>query len=60
MTHLPTLFLSHGAPTLPIDPSLPSAEFATLSAQLPRPKAILMLSAHWVEAIDGTYAGQRQ
>jgi 4,5-DOPA dioxygenase extradiol len=50
MTRLPSLFLSHGAPTLPIDPSLPSAEFATLSAELPRPKAILMLSAHWMTA----------
>ncbi len=47
MTRLPTLFLSHGAPTLPIDPSLPSAGFVTLSTQLPRPKAVLMLSAHW-------------
>ncbi|CAB3762733.1 DODA-type extradiol aromatic ring-opening family dioxygenase [Paraburkholderia solisilvae] len=50
MTRLPSLFLSHGAPTLPIDPSLPSAEFASLSARLPRPKAILMLSAHWMTA----------
>jgi 4,5-DOPA dioxygenase extradiol len=47
MTRMPSLFLSHGAPTLPIDPSMPSAEFGTLSAQLPRPEAILMLSAHW-------------
>ncbi len=47
MNRLPSLFLSHGAPTLPIDPSLPSAEFATLGAQLPRPEAVLMLSAHW-------------
>jgi 4,5-DOPA dioxygenase extradiol len=47
MNRLPSLFLSHGAPTLPIDPSLPSAEFATLSAQLPRPESVLMLSAHW-------------
>ncbi|HEX7908113.1 MAG TPA: dioxygenase, partial [Paraburkholderia sp.] len=47
MTRLPSLFLSHGAPTLPIDPSLPSAEFGALSAQLPRPESILMLSAHW-------------
>ena len=30
MTRLPTLFISHGAPTLPIDPSMPSAEFASL------------------------------
>ncbi|PLZ01420.1 dioxygenase [Burkholderia sp. WAC0059] len=46
-TRLPALFLSHGAPTLPIDPSLPSAGFAALSARLPRPEAVLMLSAHW-------------
>ena len=47
MNRMPSLFLSHGAPTLPIDPAMPSAEFGTLSAQLPRPEAILMLSAHW-------------
>ncbi|TDV05039.1 DODA-type extradiol aromatic ring-opening family dioxygenase [Paraburkholderia caballeronis] len=46
-SRIPTLFLSHGAPTLPIDPSLPSGGFATLSAELPRPESILMLSAHW-------------
>jgi 4,5-DOPA dioxygenase extradiol len=47
MSRLPSVFLSHGAPTLPIDPSLPSAEFALLAGHLPRPRAILMLSAHW-------------
>jgi 4,5-DOPA dioxygenase extradiol len=47
MSTLPTVFISHGAPTLPIDPSMPSAEFASLSRELPRPEAILMLSAHW-------------
>ncbi len=47
MPRLPTLFLSHGAPTLPIDPALPSGAFADLSAQLPRPESVLMLSAHW-------------
>lgn len=46
-TRTPTLFLSHGAPTLPIDPSLPSGGFATLAQHLPRPKSVLMLSAHW-------------
>ena len=44
---LPTVFISHGAPTLPIDPSMPSGEFANLAALLPRPRAILILSAHW-------------
>ena len=47
MSRLPSLFLSHGAPTLPIDPSLPSGAFGVLAASLPRPRAILMLSAHW-------------
>jgi 4,5-DOPA dioxygenase extradiol len=47
MSRLPTVFISHGAPTLPIDPSMPSAEFASLGQTLPRPGAILMLSAHW-------------
>jgi 4,5-DOPA dioxygenase extradiol len=47
MSRLPSLFISHGAPTLPIDPSLPSGAFVTLAANLPRARAILMLSAHW-------------
>jgi 4,5-DOPA dioxygenase extradiol len=46
-TRTPTLYLSHGAPTLPIDPSLPSGGFSALAQHLPRPKAVLMLSAHW-------------
>ncbi|RKP43964.1 DODA-type extradiol aromatic ring-opening family dioxygenase [Trinickia fusca] len=58
MSRLPTLFLSHGAPTLPIDPTLPSGEFAELAARLPRPRAILMLSAHWcTEAPVASTAG---
>ncbi|WP_114814068.1 DODA-type extradiol aromatic ring-opening family dioxygenase [Paraburkholderia kururiensis] len=44
---VPSLYLSHGAPTLPIDPALPAAGFTALAAHLPRPQAILMLSAHW-------------
>ncbi|MDE1180619.1 class III extradiol ring-cleavage dioxygenase [Paraburkholderia sp.] len=47
MNRVPSLYLSHGAPTLPIDPSLPSVEFATLSQHIPRPESVLMLSAHW-------------
>jgi 4,5-DOPA dioxygenase extradiol len=47
MTSLPSVFISHGAPTLPIDPSMPSHAFASLADELPRPRAILMLSAHW-------------
>jgi 4,5-DOPA dioxygenase extradiol len=47
MTRLPAVYLSHGAPTLPLDPALPSAAFTRLGAELPRPRAVLILSAHW-------------
>jgi 4,5-DOPA dioxygenase extradiol len=44
---LPTLFLSHGAPTLPLE-DIPVSRFLKgLGAELPRPRAILMVSAHW-------------
>lgn len=47
---LPTLFVSHGAPTLPLSHS-PATEFLKhLADHLPRPKAILMASAHWETA----------
>ncbi|MBX7473266.1 dioxygenase [Streptomyces sp. MAG02] len=46
---MPALYLSHGAPPLADDPLWP-AELAAWSADLPRPTAVLMVSAHWEEA----------
>ena len=46
---MPALYLSHGAPPLADDPVWPG-ELAAWSARLPRPRAILMVSAHWEEA----------
>ncbi|MEV6169395.1 class III extradiol ring-cleavage dioxygenase [Streptomyces sp. NPDC051954] len=46
---MPALYLSHGAPPLADDPIWPG-ELAAWSAGLPRPTAILMVSAHWEEA----------
>ncbi|WP_046496289.1 dioxygenase family protein [Streptomyces odonnellii] len=46
---MPAIYLSHGAPPLADDPVWP-AELAAWSAALPRPKAILVVSAHWEEA----------
>jgi len=44
---LPSLFLSHGAPTLPLTDT-PARDFLSgLGGSLPRPKAILVVSAHW-------------
>ncbi|MEU4270990.1 class III extradiol ring-cleavage dioxygenase [Streptomyces sp. NPDC026092] len=49
LERMPALYLSHGAPPLADDPVWPG-ELAAWSAGLPRPKAILMVSAHWEEA----------
>jgi 4,5-DOPA dioxygenase extradiol len=46
-TPLPFLFLSHGAPTLALDPGPPGELMQRLGRQLPRPAAILVVSAHW-------------
>jgi 4,5-DOPA dioxygenase extradiol len=46
---MPAIYLGHGAPTLIDDPVWP-AELAAWAAALPRPKAILMVSAHWTSA----------
>ena len=46
---MPTLFLSHGAPPLADDPVW-AGELAGWAANLPRPRSILVVSAHWEEA----------
>lgn len=45
----PVIYLSHGAPPL-ADDKLWTSQLASWSADLPRPKAILMVSAHWEDA----------
>jgi 4,5-DOPA dioxygenase extradiol len=47
---LPTLYVSHGAPTLALDPGRTGPALAALGRELPRPEAILMVSAHWETA----------
>ena len=47
MSALPALFISHGAPTLPLEDS-PARHFIEgLGSELPKPRAILAVSAHW-------------
>jgi 4,5-DOPA dioxygenase extradiol len=45
---LPSFFLSHGAPTLSLDPGATGAFWQRLALELPRPKAVLCVSAHWM------------
>lgn len=55
---MPSLFLSHGAPTLPLTDTPARAFLKQLGGLLPRPKAVLVVSAHWetdwpaVNAVD--------
>lgn len=44
---LPSLFLAHGAPDLPLSGHVAAQFLAALGARLPRPRAILVISAHW-------------
>jgi len=46
---MPTLYLGHGAPPLVDDPVWPG-QLATWAASIDRPKAILIVSAHWENA----------
>ena len=48
-TRLPAVYLGHGAPTL-IDDELWPVELAVWAAAMPKPKAILVVSAHWQSA----------
>ncbi len=44
---MPVLFVSHGAPTLPLEPGETGAAWRKLGEQMPGPAAILLISAHW-------------
>ncbi|MGZ5092341.1 MAG: DODA-type extradiol aromatic ring-opening family dioxygenase [Burkholderiales bacterium] len=47
MANMPALFISHGAPTLPLENSPARRFLENLGNELPRPKSILAVSAHW-------------
>lgn len=48
MTRMPALYVSHGSPNLAITETTAAHSFlAGCASQLPRPDAILMVSAHW-------------
>lgn len=48
MEHLPTLFISHGAPTYALEPGLAGVQLNALGRVLPKPKAVLVVSPHWM------------
>ena len=48
MARLPSLFVSHGAPTFALDPGLAGPALTALGQALPRPDAVLVVSPHWM------------
>lgn len=48
MTTLPSVFVSHGAPTFAIEPGLAGAQLRALGRALDKPKAVLVVSPHWM------------
>ena len=47
MQKLPTLFISHGSPMHAINAGAAGDVWAALANELPKPKAVLMVTAHW-------------
>lgn len=48
-TRLPSLFISHGSPLTALQPGQLGTRLAALAAALPRPRAIVVASAHWLQ-----------
>lgn len=51
MTALPSLFISHGSPMTALHPGRTGERLAELAAALPRPRAIVVASAHWLARV---------
>jgi len=43
----PSLYISHGSPMLALEPGASGPALARLAAQMPKPMAIVIVSAHW-------------
>ena len=48
MNALPTVFVSHGAPTFAIEPGLAGAQLRALGQALGKPRAVVVVSPHWM------------
>lgn len=56
MTALPAVFVSHGSPMLALDGGRTAVAWRSLVADLPTPRAVLMVSAHWETAAPAVSA----
>ena len=59
MTRMPTLFLSHGSPMHALDPGGAGKAWQAIAADIQKPKAVLMASAHWETALPMLSGGEK-
>lgn len=59
MERLPTVFLSHGSPLHALEAGGAGLAWEALAASLPRPRAILIASAHWETQLPMLTGGER-
>jgi 4,5-DOPA dioxygenase extradiol len=59
MARLPTFFLSHGSPMHAVEPGAAGEAWEALGKTLPRPRAVLIASAHWESSVP-MLTGNRQ
>lgn len=55
---MPVLFIGHGSPMNALEDNEFTRNWQKLAAEIPKPKAILVVSAHWLT--DGTYVSAVQ
>jgi 4,5-DOPA dioxygenase extradiol len=58
-SRMPVLFIGHGSPVVAIEDNATSRLWREIAAGLPRPKAILSISAHWETAVTAVTAMAR-
>lgn len=59
MDFIPTVFISHGSPMLMLEPARAGPAWQALTRELPRPRAILAVSAHWNRSAPAVSAAAR-
>jgi 4,5-DOPA dioxygenase extradiol len=59
LPRMPVIFFGHGSPMVAIEDNQTSRCWGEIAAALPRPKAILAISAHWETAVTSVTAMAR-